>query len=97
MFDVSQKPPLSQWWRLQWRVEAACGPAEKFGRIEQQFAAWLESGTYVSPAVVKGVEPYLARYIQDAVAVGRRWGRTAGLLLGLLLGIAAGVLAGVLT
>ncbi|MEV8510754.1 hypothetical protein [Dactylosporangium sp. NPDC051484] len=97
MFDMPQKPLLSQWWRLRWRVEAACGPTDKFGKIEQHFAAWLESGDHVSPAVVKGVEPYLARYIQDAVATGRRWGRTAGLLLGLFVGVAAGVLAGVLT
>ncbi|GAA3456967.1 hypothetical protein [Dactylosporangium matsuzakiense] len=97
MDDTLVRQPMWHAWRLQGRVEAACGRSDKFGQIEQQFVAWLQDGAYASPAVATSVEPYLAGYLQGAAVAGRRWGRTMGLIIGLVLGVVAGILAGVLT
>ncbi|GAB3853689.1 hypothetical protein ACFPIJ_61860 [Dactylosporangium cerinum] len=77
----------TQRWRLHRQVASACGPATQFSRIEWQLAEWISSGGYASPATRDIVEPYLAGYLQQAAAVGRRWGTFAGVGGGVVLGL----------
>jgi hypothetical protein len=74
--------------RLRRRVAASCARASsEFGGYGSRFGDWVERGAEARPATVDLIEPRVVAYLDQAAALGRRW----GLLLGTAFGLGIGV------